>query len=131
MPLWTVSWQRRIGVFTRDRRRLENAIVCLNEVEYLLKKLLRDPYGIDEYAIVKLITVHVEAACTQAVAASGKPTILSALYELASHKEKELKKISSLPDTPAMTIRILMCKAMLEYINSEIDTWQREANSPS
>jgi hypothetical protein len=57
MPLWTVSWQKRIGVFTRDRRRLENAIVCLNELERLLKTFLRNPYSIDEYQIVKLITV--------------------------------------------------------------------------
>jgi hypothetical protein len=88
MPLWTVSWQKRIGVFTPDRRRLENAIVCLNELERLLKTFLRNPYRIDEYQIVKLITVHAETARTQAVAASGKPTILSALQELASQKEK-------------------------------------------
>jgi hypothetical protein len=130
MPFWTVSWQKRIGVFTRDRRRLENAIVCLNALESLLKKFLRDPYSLDEYAIAKLITIHAEAARTQAVAASGKPTILAALQELSSQKEKELKTITALSESPATTIRILMCRAMLDSINQEIFAWRNETNPP-
>jgi hypothetical protein len=131
MPFWT-SWQKRIGVFTRDRRRLENAIVCLNELEYLLKKFLRNPYSLDEFAIAKLITVHAEAARTQAVAASGKPTILSALQALASqkenelHEEKELQAISPSLDSPRTIIRFLMCKALVDSINQEISAWQED-----
>lgn len=129
MPFWT-SRQKRIGVFTRDQRRLENAIVCLNELEYLLKKYLKDAYRLDEYAIAKLKTVHAEAAHTQAVAASGKPTILSALQALASQKEKELQKISpSSQDSPEAIIRMLMCKAMLESINHQIFAWQKEGKT--
>jgi hypothetical protein len=125
MPFWT-SRQKRIGVFTRDQRRLENAIVCLNELEYLLNKYLKDAYRLDEYAIAKLITVHAEAVRTKAVAASGKPTILSALQALASQKEKELQTISPSRDSPEAIIRTLMCKAMLESINHQIFAWQKE-----
>lgn len=116
MPFW-MSRQKRIGVFTRDWRRLENAIVCLNELEYLLKKFLKNPYSLDEYAIAKLIVVHAEAARTQAVAASGKQTILSALQALASQKEKELQATSPHRDSPETIIRFLMRKAMFESIN--------------
>jgi hypothetical protein len=101
----------------------------LNELEYLLKKFLKDPYRLDEYAIAKLITVHAEAARTQAVAASGKPTILSALQALASQKEKELETISPSRDSPETIIRILMCKAMLESINHHIFAWQKESKT--
>jgi hypothetical protein len=99
MPFWT-SWQRRIGVFTRDRRRLENAIVCLDDLEALLKKFLKYPYSLDEYEIAKLIVVHAAAARTWAIAASGKPTIPAALQDLATQKEKELNSARSFLASP-------------------------------
>jgi len=124
LPFWK-SRQERIGVFTPDRRRIENAIVRLNELEELLKEFLREPYRLDEDAIEKLLAVQAKAACTQAVAASGEPTILGALQKLASQKERELRVASARPDCPATTIQILMCRAMLEFIDHEVTAWQR------
>ena len=89
------------------------------------------PYNIDEYAIEKLIKAHVEAARTHAVAASGAPTILGALQELASQSERELKRISSFPDSLATSIRLLMCRATLDSIRRQITAWEKESKSQS
>jgi hypothetical protein len=123
--LFLKTRQERIGVFTQDQRRIDNAVVCLDDLEWLLRKFLGDPYGLDEYAIEKLLEAHAKAACSQAVAASGKSTIVDALRELASRKERELHTASAGPDCPATTIQILMCQAMLEYINREVTAWQQ------
>jgi hypothetical protein len=114
----------RIGVYTSDRRRLENAIVELDKLESLLKQFSKGPYKIDEYAIDKLLAACGNAARTQAVAASGAPTILDALRELRSEKARELESIS-LPNSAVTTIRLLMCQAMLQSIDREIAEWQR------
>ena len=128
MSFWK-SRQERIGVFTKDQRRVENAIVCLDNLEELLKRLLKAPYKLDEYAIAKLIAVHAEAARAQAVAASGEATILSALQNLAYQEEKYLRAALSRPDSPKTTIQILMCKAMLESINRQVTAWQKGPRS--
>jgi hypothetical protein len=43
--------QQRIGVFTRDQRRLDNAIIRLDTLEEFLRGLLQKPCHIDEYTL--------------------------------------------------------------------------------
>ena len=114
--------QQRIGVYTSDQRRLDNAIVRLDRLEDLLREFLNRPYHIDEYAIDKLIRALAEAVCTQAVAASGRSTILEALRKLRVETASDRSANISAPDIPVKGIRALMFDAML----SEWEKIERE-----
>lgn len=128
MALWKTR-QDRIGVFTRDQRKLDVAIVKLNDFEVRINTLKDNPFGtMDARFLAGLVEAWAQAYAFKLAATYDRGSDVKNLEATAERLEDRSKICDTYPPGVAVLLEKALALAEAEACKRAAEWWRGAAN---